>query len=245
MRDWDEQLDEAAAAGIAIYALTTDTAEVLAKVVPERGYKTPLATVKPEQWADWGLANPERPALPWPSTLIVGPDGALLGRVTHTDHTARADPAAVLVQVASYKLGGAQTAASQGASQGASKGATKPAKKGPIDWDSAASLQTARTDAGATLTLSVVDGYHVYGAKESISRPLAVRVTDHPELAVPIPDGEKKVLSEALGEAWILAGEIALPVALDAEGPIAGELDLQICTDTVCSMPRTWSWEAK
>ncbi len=34
-----------------------------------------------------------------------------------------------------------------------------------------ATLSTARTETGALLTLSVRDGFHVYGTRETIGRP--------------------------------------------------------------------------
>jgi hypothetical protein len=59
-----------------------------------------------------------------------------------------------------------------------------------------------------------------------------------------LPPGERKGLGEALGEAWVLTGRQVLWV-LVGDGPVSGELDVQLCTDSVCSRPEKRLWTAR
>ncbi len=96
MRDWDGRTAELAAAGATLYIVTSDTPEVLDAAVPKNGLTSTFVPVDRGLWGRWGIDNPKRPNLPWPSTVVIGPDGRIIDLVTHKDHRERADPGAVL-----------------------------------------------------------------------------------------------------------------------------------------------------
>lgn len=96
MRDWDGRKAEIAAAGATLYVLTSDTPAVLDAADPKHGLKSTIVSVDRGLWGRWGIDNPKRPNLPWPSTVVVAADGTIIDLVTHEDHRERADPGAVL-----------------------------------------------------------------------------------------------------------------------------------------------------
>ena len=100
MRDWDGRGAELAAAGATLFILTSDTPEVLDEAVPKNGLTSTIVPVDRGLWGRWGIDNPKRPNLPWPSTVVIGPDGKIIDLVTHENHRERADPGAVLARLA-------------------------------------------------------------------------------------------------------------------------------------------------
>jgi len=229
--------DEVAAAGARVVVLTPDRPAVAAAMVESKGFTTPLLPVDKALWQAWGLENPSKPKLPHPGTLLVAPDGTLVARWTHINYKVREDPGGVLARLSEHR-GGAPIAR-----EDPSAAPTPTVGEGAPDWDSAAELTAVRAGGAVELTLTVAPGFHVYGAKEPNARPLAVRVDGQPEVAVTIPEGERRTLG-ALGESWVLEGRITLTVPI-AEGADSGELDLQLCTDGACSMPETRAWSIK
>jgi hypothetical protein len=212
-----------------LYVLTTDSPAAVADHAENRGLQSPIATVDRELWARWGIANPKKPRLPHPTTLVVSPDGTVLRVETHENYRERTDPAEIVAQL--------------GALVPPENPPTAPSKE--PDWEHAARLSATQTATGAQLSLEIQSGFHAYGTRETIGRPLAVRVDGHPEAKVPIPTGEIKVLGGGQGETWVLEGTVILDVAVQSTGPLTGELDLQLCTDTSCSRPTTWNWSAE
>lgn len=236
MREWDGLADAVAAAGARVVVLTPDAPDVAAAAVKEKGFTTPLLPVDASLWVGWGLRNPKKPKVPHPGTLLVAPDGTLVARWTHINFKQREDPAVVLAQIAEHRDSG-EIAGGQAPAPTTGDGAP--------DWAGAVTISTERTGDGALLVLQLKDGFHVYGSKEPNARPLEVRVTDQPEAKATIPNGNRKSLGD-LGESWVLEGMVALKVsAPDIEGPLSGELDIQLCTDGACSMPETRSWTAE
>lgn len=220
-----------------LVVLTTDTEEVLSRVLPAKGLGLPhlrYVSVEPELWTAWGLANSRRPMLPHPTTVVVAPDGTIVDRETHTDYKLRASPQRVLDRIAAHR-GGAPTAPSGGVED----------DEPPIDWAGAVSLEVRRTAGGVAIELVVKPGFHVYGAAEQSARPLAVTVHDRPGAQVQVPPGRPVSLGEALGDAHVLDGTILLDVAVPSAGaddPLTGDLAIQICTETACSPPGSRSW---
>jgi peroxiredoxin len=96
VRDWDGRSAEIEAVGAALYILTSDSPEVLDEAVPKHGLTSAIVPVDRGLWGRWGIANPKRKNLPWPSTVVVAGDGTILDLVTHENHRERADPEAVL-----------------------------------------------------------------------------------------------------------------------------------------------------
>ena len=96
MRDWDGRSAELEAAGAALYILTADTRKVLDEAVLKHGLTSTIVPVDRGLWERWGIANPRRKNLPWPSTVVVDGEGTILDLVTHENHRERADPGAVL-----------------------------------------------------------------------------------------------------------------------------------------------------
>lgn len=112
-----------------------------------------------------------------------------------------------------------------------------------IDWGSAVTLDTSRSDRGVVVTLSVAPGFHVYGRRERWSVPLAV-TADVPARRVRVPRGDRKALQT--GAAWVLSGAIPLDVRLaDASGPATGTLVYQVCTHDACAPPVEVAWIAR
>lgn len=212
MRDYDQHADAFQAANVRVVALTSASPETIATSKREHGLEMEILSVEPALWARWGLANPDKPDLPHPATIRVGTDGVVQSIDVHTNYKERSD-----VQAMADAL----------------------APPGPPDWDNAARLETEVVSEGVLLRVVLQPGFHVYGAKEQIGNPLAVRVTDRPDVQVQVPDGEAKELP-GLGTAWVLSGsvELVVPVAT----PASGEVDVQICTAATCSRPTTWTW---
>jgi hypothetical protein len=240
LRDYQAHAAELARAGGTLVVLTSDSEEVLRKVISKQGFEHRFVHATPELWAGWGLENEKRADLPYPTTFIVAPDGTLVFRETHKNHTKRAEVPQVVQRVAAWSAG--QPAADP-LPQPEEPEAEVPAAP---DWDNAVRFAAVHTGAALEIRLQVGLGFHVYGANETISRPLAVSVDQLPGLEVVIPTGEEKTLGEALGTAWVLEGDITLAVPLPPDAPqsLSGQLDYQVCTDSSCTAPTSAPWQA-
>lgn len=244
MRDWDRASDDVLAAGAQLLVLSPDAPRVLQDAVRLKGLKAAFSPVDPELWGQWGLTNPKRPNLPHPSTLVVGPDGTLLLRETHVNYRTRAGVSEVLAFIARHRDSGEAGEGGQSASGEAgqtSRGAETSARA--TDWDRAVSLTVSRERKELTVELTITPGFHVYGTLEETGRPLAVRVTGQPQATALVPEGRSKELG-TLGVSHVLDGVVRLPVTLTRDGPAEGELDLQLCTESLCSRPQTRSWSS-
>jgi hypothetical protein len=215
VRDYDRLADVFHDADVRVVGLTSASPETIAAAKREHGLEMEILSVEPALWARWGVVNPDKPDLPHPATVWVGTDGRVTSIDVHTNYKVRTDVQAM------------------------ADGLEPP---GPPDWDNAAHLETEVVSEGVLLRVVVKPGFHVYGAKEEIGNPLAVRVTDQPDVQVVVPDGQAKELP-GLGTAWVLSGtvELVVPVAT----PASGEVDVQICTAATCSRPTSWAWSAE
>lgn len=238
MRDYDAHAVDLEAAGGRLVVLTNDSEEVLRQVIPDKGLGSTFVHVGPEVWAGWGLQNNKRERLPYPTTFIVAPDGTLVYREVHVNHTLRAHVPGVIQRVAAWNQPIAALPVQEAS-------ADQSAPQEP-DWDKAVQIAAYQAAGQLVIQLQVGPGFHVYGANETLSRPLAVAVDQLPELEVPIPTGHEKVLSEAMGSAWVLEGEVHLSAELPADAPsvLSGVLDYQVCTDSTCTAPTTATWTA-
>ncbi|MBI5852712.1 MAG: thioredoxin family protein [Planctomycetes bacterium] len=127
-------------------------------------------------------------------------------------------------------------------------GATAAASDEPVSV--AARFATERASPGdevtLEVTLDVADGYHVYGSKETLSRPVALAVTDTGELRVAgdaeIPAGDEKVVETTTS--WELKGKVVLrqklkvPAGLSAgTQTVRGKVSWMACDEQACFPP--------
>jgi len=112
------------------------------------------------------------------------------------------------------------------------------AAEGPVpDWAGAVSIDPVRTERGATITLRVAPGFHVYGRRERWSIPLEVSA---PDARVRVPRGTKTKLTT--GRAWVLSGLVPVDVRVDGPPVLQGTIRYQVCTDTACAPPVEVGW---
>ncbi len=228
MRDWDRRTEDIRAAGATLLVLTADEPDTLRRVVPKKGLKATFVPVEPELWARWGIANPRREAVPHPGTLVVAPDGTVVLFETHVNYREREDAGEVLARIAEHRTSGGLTAAPASDEQA-------------VDWDSALRVSAEQRGEAVAITLDIAEGFHLYGTKEETARPLALRVDGEAGARVALPAGIRTELGDGLGQAWVLTGRHVIQLEGSA---VAGELDVQLCTDTACSRPRTLRWSA-
>ncbi len=230
MRDWDRLSEQITAAGATLLVLTADAPDTLNRVVPQKGLEATFVPVDPALWARWGITNPKRESVPHPGTLVVAPDGTVLLFETHVNYRVREDAEQVLARITEHRASGQLIAAPAQESQA-------------VVWDAALRTSAERRGETVAITLDIADGFHVYGTKERTARPLALRVDGRAEAELTLPEGSKTELGGGLGEAWVLTGRQVITV-VGTSGAIAGELDVQLCTETACSRPRTVRWSA-
>ena len=229
VRQWQEQTEAIEAAGAVLYVLSPDRPDALAAGIEKNALTATIIPVDKSLWAEWGITNLDKDKLPHPSTFVVDPAGMVVFAETNEDYNLRADPSEVIAAIASMRAG----------EEVARKAGHEP-NEGP-NWDGAFQLHSSKVDEGVRLRIEVREGFHVYGKKEEIARPLEVRVDDQPEVVVAIPDGERHEFP--LGVVWVVEGTVDLLVPVTP--PASGELDLQLCTDTACSPPVTMPWSVQ
>jgi hypothetical protein len=231
VREWDAQLGNLDAANAVLLVLTPDRPEPLAKAIEKHDLKSTLIPIDKSLWAEWGITNLDEDKLPYPSTFVVGPDGLVVFAETNENYKERTPPERVLAALTAINSGGDALLPA-----GAEPGVTK----GP-DWDGAFQVQTSTVEGGINIHIDVRDGFHIYGAKEEISRPLWVSVDGREDVEVFIPDGERKEME--FGVAWVITSEVDLLVPV--EPPASGLLDVQLCTSGACSPPVTLPWSVQ
>jgi hypothetical protein len=235
LREYDAAAEALRDADATVVVLTADKVDVLREAIAKQGFGQHFVSVDKSFWAQWGLRNRLSRKLPHPTTLVVAPDGRVVYREIHVNYTQRASVQTVVDLVRTHPV-----------TPLAPPHVPPPPTREP-DWNHAISVQ-ARFEGEALLVIAdVAPGFHVYGAMEDISRPLAVFVDQLPDLAVPIPDGERRTLSEALGPAWVLEGRVSLRAGLPPDAPdhLSGVLDYQVCTDAMCAPPESATWAAQ
>jgi hypothetical protein len=240
LRDYQAHAQPLEQAGGLLAVLTNDSPEILREVMAEQGFTHRFVHVTPETWAGWGLQNDKQAQLPYPTTFVVAPDGTLVFREIHVNHTRRAHVEEVVARVAAWAQDPAVAAPPDDHEQRPDEDDAYP------DWDNAVRIAAEQLPGQLVVHIEVGPGFHVYGANETLSRPLAASVDQLPELVVPIPTGAEKDLGEALGTAWVLEGSVALEVALPADAPVtlSGVLDYQVCTDSACTAPTSTTWRS-
>ncbi len=253
MRDYEARAHELQSAGGRLVVLTADSEPALRQAISERGFSSTFVMVDPEFWRGWGLFNESSESLPHPTTMIVAPDGTLVYRETHTNYTRRASVERVIQWVESTGCEApaedllAEIPAGVPADLFAEPEPEPTEQPAEPDWEHAYSFEVSRQATRLLIEISVAPGFHLYGAREEISRPLVATIDQLPELQIPIPAGERKVLSEHLGAAWVLEGELTLqaPLPADAPSPLSGQLEVQVCTDTTCTAPSSVGWSTE
>ena len=235
MRDLAEHAADFAAAGARVLVLTTEDADTVRAAVDKRTLNAEFALVTPALWAQFGLANPKRSELPYPATLVVAPDGALLYREVHVNFRKRSNVAEVARFITDWRAGLAPEAPEAAPARG-------PAAP---DWGSALSWTATRTATGVALALEMAPGFHVYGTREEISRPLALIVDGHPDAVVTVPEGAQKSVGGGV-TSWVLEQRVVVSAAVEgATGPLSGTLNYQLCTDSLCAAPTSAAWIAE
>ncbi len=243
LRDYQQHAQQLADAGGRLVVLTADSEPVLRQVMAKEGFTHSFVHTNPETWAGWGLQNERRAEIPYPATFIVGPDGALVYREVHIRHSIRAHVPDVIERIEAWRAAPDQIADGglEPVPEQAAHAADEP------DWDHPLSISASLQPSLLLVELEIGPGFHVYGANETLSRPLALHIDQLPERVPPIPPGHEKQLGEALGSAWVLEGSVVLEVPLPTDAPseLSGALDYQVCTDTTCTAPTSARWEAR
>lgn len=236
MREYDAAAEALRDAGGTLVVLTADSVAVLREAIAKQGFGQRFVSVDKAFWSEWGLRNRLSRKLPHPTTLVVAPDSRVVYREIHVNYTQRASVPDIVDLIRTH-----------GEVRPAVRDVPPPPREAAPDWDRAVALDASIADGVLALALDVAPGFHVYGAREEVSRPLAVFVDQLPDLVVPIPDGRQRTLSEALGAAWVLEHRVELRADLppDAPRPLTGVLDYQICTDAMCAPPASLPWEAR
>jgi hypothetical protein len=97
-----------------------------------------------------------------------------------------------------------------------------------------------------TVTVRLLEGVHAYAEGETVGRP--VRLVVNPEngwkVAGPVllPVGKEHTL-KSLVKSVILEGSFNLKATVEGgQGPITGQLSLQVCSDEGCDRPRVHSF---
>lgn len=126
---------------------------------------------------------------------------------------------------------------------------TKAPPDAPPDFQSAMALQPAFQDGELVVHVKLKPGFHAYAPGEEIGKPVKLVVTDangwKVEGTPEVPAGKTKDLGE-LGKSQVLEGTFPLKAKVSGgEGEIAGEVEIQVCTDNACDRPRKHAFKAK
>lgn len=220
MRAWQSHTKDLDASGARLLILTGDDREVLAAKVAEHGFtELAIAPASPADWDALGVKNEKRERLPHPTTLVLGPKGEEWLRETHVNFRERSDPERALAALAA-----------RGASPETASGTTPQT----VSWDDASSLQVVRQAGKVVVQLTIAEGFHAYGTRETTGVPVYLRIDDGPRAKG--PEGVAKQWSG--GTSYVLEGTVTLEVAVEGSGPVSGSVGWQLCTDSTCSAPR-------
>lgn len=118
----------------------------------------------------------------------------------------------------------------------------------PPDFASAMTLQPAFKDGELVVTVALKPGFHAYAPGEEIGKPVNLVVKEQngwkAEGTPVIPEGKTKDLGE-LGTSKVLEGTFPVRAKVSGgDGAVAGELEIQVCTDSACDRPRKHPFEA-
>lgn len=130
---------------------------------------------------------------------------------------------------------------------------SKTAPDAPPDFEGAMKMQPSYVKGGEgdgelVVTVQLKPGFHAYAPGEEIGKPVNLVVKDangwQVEGAPVVPAGKTKDLGE-LGKSQVLEGSFPLKAKVKGgAGAIAGELEIQVCTDNACDRPRKHGFEA-
>lgn len=118
----------------------------------------------------------------------------------------------------------------------------------PPDFASAMTMKPAYQDGTLVVTVALKPGFHAYAPGEEIGKPVNLVVKEQngwkTEGALDIPEGKTKDLGE-LGISKVLEGTFPVKAKVSGgSGAVAGELEIQVCTDSACDRPRKHAFEA-
>jgi hypothetical protein len=125
---------------------------------------------------------------------------------------------------------------------------TKQKPDAPPDFAGAMTMKPAYKDGELVVTVALKPGFHAYAPGEEIGKPVSLVVKEQNgwklEGAPEIPAGETKDLGE-LGTSKVLEGTFPVKAKVTGgNGALAGELEIQVCTDNACDRPRKHPFEA-
>lgn len=223
MRRIEQNLEQIDAAGADVLVLSADAPEVLRGLEPA----LPIASGSDELWAELGIANPDRPGLPHPTTFIVGTDGKILFQDTHPDYRQRTSIPDMLAALS------------------AGEGSPPPGEAAGVDWGSGVALAFSGADDCLALEIRVAEGFHLYGQKEEIGRPLQVSVDQVPGWPLLSPGGSPKALPGLGVTSWVIEGMSTIEWTVPSgEVPreLTGTVSYQLCTESACSAPQSSTW---
>ncbi len=223
MRAWKQSEAELERVGGKLLVLSSDPLPSLEILARQRALTSlDLAHAGPEDWVAFGIANPDRPELPHPTTLVIAPDGAEIFRSVHDNFRQRSDPSQAIAAVVDWSEGRVRTTPKP------------PAPPSLPDWEAAASISLARDGDQLILEAVIAPGFHLYGSKETESIPVYLRTQGGQRAEV--PPGVRKDWSQ--GTSWVLEDTVRLQLQIPADQPVVGSVGWQLCTDQTCSAPR-------
>ncbi len=227
MRDWDSTAEELTAAGGHLVILSADTPEVLAAAVAEEELTSPITSVSPLLWEQWGVANTRRPEIPVPATYILDEHGTVVW-AKQTAAVSGRTRARRVVDVIEQLSAGQLNAPS-----------TPVVEHGEPDWDAAVSAYGVQTEAGTAVVVTIADGFHVYGRRERNARPLQIWVEGQ-QVKAKVPPG-RAVDSVGTRTYW-LEGTVRVEWKQDAQ---AGVVRYQACNASLCGPPSELYWQTE
>ncbi|MEN0063434.1 MAG: redoxin domain-containing protein [Myxococcota bacterium] len=215
MRAWQEAMPQVHAMGARLVVLSPDEPELLKRMVAKRGLSDVMVVpATPELFERLDIPmDRNRPELPQPTTLVLDPAAGERVRISDANFRTRADPTATLETLTQGR---------------ASKTTPSP------DWDGAATLALVRDGDVLALEAVLSDGFHLYGANETTSIPVALRLDDGTEAEV--PPGTRTERGGLVS--WLLEGAIRITVPAPREEEVSGRVSWQLCNDQSCSAPR-------
>ena len=216
VREWEAHQQDLQAANGALWVVTADSVDVVRAAANQKGLNlAAFVAVDDSLWTEWQVQNPSRPEIPNPTTYLVGPDGTLIWRETTPKYGARINAAQVIERIEAHRRGELES--------------TLPAdsqEPGPVDWNDLVAAEVRPERRGSLLTVTVREGFHVYGRRERLARPLEVWV-----------NGE--VVRARIPRGPLLDGTFSFSMKTSE---VAGELHYQACSGSLCGPPSVVAW---
>jgi hypothetical protein len=207
--------------------LSADTPEVLATAVAEEELTSPITSVSPLLWEQWGVANSRRPEIPVPATYIVAEDGTVVWAKQTAAVSGRTRARRVVEVIEELRAGELTVVPPPGVEHSVP------------DWDTVVTTHGVETEEGTAVVVTVADGFHVYGKRERNARPLQVWV-DGQLVRAKVPPG-RAVDSVGTRTYW-LEGTVRVELKQDAD---AGVVRYQACNPSLCGPPSELYWQTE